>query len=86
MLNFPSEGAVIRLRSFRIVVFPAPLGPIIPSFSPSSTSKLIFLTAQNSSYFDLNLPAAEGLKTFFNIFLDLEVIISLSSSYFSSCL
>src|SRR5262245_10566851 len=45
----PSVISVIRDRIFNRVLFPAPLLPMSPSASPRYTSKLMSLSAQNSS-------------------------------------
>src|ERR1700704_1241866 len=50
----PAVGVVIPARILRIVVFPAPLCPTMPSASPSFTSKLRLRRAHISSRFLAN--------------------------------
>ncbi len=42
----PASGLMKPVTSEKSVVFPAPLGPITPTISPSSTSKLMSRTAE----------------------------------------
>ena len=46
--NVPVVGVIDSLIKVEIVDFPEPLSPMIPIVSPSWTSKLTFLKAQNS--------------------------------------
>src|SRR5262249_26364959 len=48
MENDPCVGVVTRERILRIVLLPAPFGPISPTVSPRRISKLTSLRAQNS--------------------------------------
>src|SRR6185436_10089695 len=54
----PRVGGVIRERIFSSVLFPAPLGPMMPTTSPTCTSKLTSCSAQNSAVSSESWPAS----------------------------
>ena len=60
------------------VDLPAPLVPIIPNMSPFSSSKEIFLSAQNSTYsfkpISLKSPVIYRIETFFALIIDIYYI------------
>ena len=79
ILISPDVGSVIRESSFKSVVLPAPLRPMMPITSPCFTSNDTSFSAQNYSVDLSDSIFLKGYRMFLAIFSTLLVITSLNA-------